>query len=101
MSLPGYEVHSAEWAGFKGKANGELLGLVEAAGYDVFLTVDLGIQHQHNLKGRKIAIIIVRSIRNDIDTLKGMTSSIALALARIRPGEVVVLDDSPVAATET
>ena len=31
-------------AGFAGKSNGELLGLAEQAGFDVFLTLDKGIR---------------------------------------------------------
>jgi predicted nuclease of predicted toxin-antitoxin system len=41
-----HEVHTAQWAGLKGKKNGELLRAAEAAGYDVFLNVDQGIPHQ-------------------------------------------------------
>lgn len=31
---------TAQWAGLKGKTNGELLRAVEVAGYDILLTVD-------------------------------------------------------------
>lgn len=50
-SFPGHDAHSAEWAGLKGKTNGELLRDAELAGYEVLLTVDQGIQHQQNLTG--------------------------------------------------
>jgi hypothetical protein len=39
-SFPGHDAHSAEWAGLKGKKNGELLRDAEIAGYEVLLTVD-------------------------------------------------------------
>lgn len=39
-SFPG--AHTVQWAGLKGKKNGELLQAAEAAGYDVLLTVDQG-----------------------------------------------------------
>jgi hypothetical protein len=39
-SFPDHEVHSAPWAGFKGKKNGELLQAAEATGYGVLSTVD-------------------------------------------------------------
>ena len=42
-SFPGHEAHTVEWAGLKGKSNGELLKAAEAAGYDVLLTIDQGI----------------------------------------------------------
>ncbi len=53
-SFPGHDAHSAQWAGLKGKKNGELLRLAEAAGYDALLTVDRGITHQHSPTGRKL-----------------------------------------------
>jgi len=62
--LPGHEVHTAEWAGFKGLKNGELLREAEGAGYHVFLTTDQGIPHQQNLAERSIAILIIRSPTN-------------------------------------
>lgn len=39
--FPGHDAHTAQWAGLKGKRNGELLRVAEVAGYDVLLTVDL------------------------------------------------------------
>jgi hypothetical protein len=39
-SFPGHDAHTAQWAGLKGKKNGELLRAAEVAGYDVLLTVD-------------------------------------------------------------
>ena len=37
--ISGHDAHSAEWAGFKGCKNGELLRLAEASGYDVWLLI--------------------------------------------------------------
>ena len=39
-SFPTHGAHTAQWAGLKGKGNGELLRAAEIAGYDVLLTVD-------------------------------------------------------------
>lgn len=36
--LRGHEAHTVQWAGFKGKKNGELLQAAESAGYEVLLT---------------------------------------------------------------
>jgi hypothetical protein len=41
--IAGHEVHTAQFAGFKGVKNGKLLIEAEAAGYELFLTVDQGI----------------------------------------------------------
>jgi hypothetical protein len=42
--IAGHEVHTAQFAGFKGLENGKLLSEAEAAGYALFLTVDQGIR---------------------------------------------------------
>ena len=51
-SFPGREAHSVEWAGLKGKKNGELPQAAERGGYQVLLTVDQGIPHQQTMVGR-------------------------------------------------
>jgi predicted nuclease of predicted toxin-antitoxin system len=66
-SFPGHDAHTAQWAGLKGKKNGELLRAAEVAGYDVLLTVDQGIPHQQSSTGRKLSIILVRSRSNQIE----------------------------------
>jgi hypothetical protein len=42
-SFPNHDAHTVQWAGLKGKKNGELLRAAELAGYDVLLTVDQGL----------------------------------------------------------
>jgi predicted nuclease of predicted toxin-antitoxin system len=88
-SFPGYETHSAQWAGLKGKKNGELLRTAELAGYDVLVTVDQGIPLQQNLIGRKLSIVSVRSRSNQIEDLLPLVNAILNALKTIMPGQIV------------
>jgi hypothetical protein len=60
-SLPGHHCKTARYAGFAGLKNGDLLTAAETAKFDIFLTVDQGIEYQQNLTARKIAIIIFRA----------------------------------------
>src|SRR5437879_13548471 len=60
-SLPGHDCQTARYAGLAGLKNSDLLTAEEAKKFDVFLTVDQGIEYQQNLEGRKIAIIIFRT----------------------------------------
>ena len=71
--LKGHAVHTAQWAGFKGKKNGELLIVGEAAGYQVLLTVDQGIPHQTVLSGRAIS----RAVSGDLGCVVRMHRSFA------------------------
>src|SRR5437763_7453244 len=68
-SLPGHDCQTARYAGLAGLTNGELLTAAETAKFDVFLTVDRGIEYQQNLTGRKIAIIIFRTKSNRLKDL--------------------------------
>jgi hypothetical protein len=60
-SLPGHDCQTARYAGLAGLNNGELLAAAEQGKFDLFLTVDPGIEYQQNLTARKIAIIIFRA----------------------------------------
>ena len=86
--LPGHEVHTVEWAGFKSLKNGHLLVQAETAGYEVFLTVDQGVPHQQNLVQRKILVLVIRPRTNQLEDLLPMVGSILFALSEIQPGQV-------------
>src|SRR6267154_416057 len=68
-SLPEHDCQTARYAGLAGLKNGELLIAAETAKFDVFLTVDQGIEYQQNLTGRNIAIIIFRTKSNRLKDL--------------------------------
>jgi len=44
--IPGHDVFSADYMGWKGISNGELLNRAAAQGFDLMLTVDKGTLHQ-------------------------------------------------------
>jgi hypothetical protein len=48
-ALAGHDCKTVPEAGFAGQKNGRLLTLAEAAGFDLFLTLDKEIQYQQNL----------------------------------------------------
>jgi hypothetical protein len=86
--LMGHETHTAQWAGFKGMKNGELLRAAESAGYDVVLTVDQGIFHQRSVASGRLAVIVLRSATNQLEDLRLLVGSVLEALAKIAPGQV-------------
>jgi hypothetical protein len=63
-ALPDHKCHTVPEAGLAGQKNGRLLSLAEAAGFDLFLTIDKVLQYQQNLAGRSIAVLIVRAKSN-------------------------------------
>jgi hypothetical protein len=58
-SLAGHEVTEAIERGWDRISNGELLTTAEAVGFELLLTTDKNIRYQQNLKGRKIAIVVL------------------------------------------
>ncbi|KQT64430.1 MULTISPECIES: hypothetical protein [unclassified Aureimonas] len=56
--LVDHEVSFVEKEGWKGKQNGELLRLVEAA-FDVLLTSDANLEFQNELAGRSLSLIVL------------------------------------------
>ena len=71
-SLAGHDVTEAIELGWDRISNGELLTTVEAAGFELLLTTDKNIRYQQNLKGRKIAIVVLgnsawRMVRKHLD----------------------------------
>jgi predicted nuclease of predicted toxin-antitoxin system len=88
-SFPAHVVHTAQWAGLKGKKNGELLRSAELAGYQVLLTADQGLPHQQNLAGLSLSVLVVRSPTNQMEDLLPLVETIQNVLNRIVPGEVL------------
>jgi hypothetical protein len=90
-SFRDHDAHTAEWPGFKGKQNGDLLSSAELAGYDVLLTVDVGIPHQQSLAGRKLSIIAIRSRTNQLEDLLPFVGDILWAMETVSPGQVITI----------
>jgi hypothetical protein len=90
--LLGAECQTVPEAGLAGKKNGELLSLAERAGFDVFLTVDRGIEFELNLRNRTIGVVVVHAKSSRLDDLLPHAPGILKVLGSIRPGELVKID---------
>ena len=80
---------TAQKMGWGSFANGRLLAVAESK-FDLFLTCDRNLEYQQNLKGRKIAILMLST--NHWPTLKEKAHLVQTALDRIEPGEFMHLD---------
>lgn len=67
--LRDHDCETVRHAGLAGLKNGDLLRAAEKAKFEVFLTVDQGIEYQQNLTGRIISIIIFRTKSNRLRDL--------------------------------
>jgi predicted nuclease of predicted toxin-antitoxin system len=87
--LTGHTFSTAQQKGWGGFKNGRLLALAEPE-FDLFLTSDRNLQYQQNLKGRKIAVLLLST--NHWPTLKNQAPLVQAALDNIRPNEFVRLE---------
>jgi hypothetical protein len=62
-ALRGHIVKEARAQGWDTLSNGDLLNAAEEAGFEVLLTTDTNLPHQQNLKGHKLAIVILSKNR--------------------------------------
>lgn len=87
--LSGYACLTVPEAGWAGKENGELLSLAENAGFQVFVSLDQGIEFQQNLTGRNIAVILLRAKSNRLADLIPLAGKILMSLSSLEPGLLV------------
>jgi predicted nuclease of predicted toxin-antitoxin system len=81
------EVLTVQERGWSGIKNSELLRLA-AGEFDVFLTMDSGVEFQQNLQSLAIGILIVRAPSNRFEDLQPLISEVHEALNTIHPGQV-------------
>ena len=87
--LTGHLFSTVQQEGWSGKKNGELLNLIEAAGWDVFVTADQSVQYQQNLQQRLLAIIQLPSNRWPV--VQGLVTDIQDAIDNSQAGTLTQL----------
>ncbi len=87
--LPGHTVKTAPESGWGALKNGDLLRVAEEQ-FDLLLTADQNLRYQQNLKGRRIAILVLPT--NDWTVLRKDTERIATAVDGMTPGSFRELD---------
>ena len=85
--LPGHEVRTVQEARWAGVRNGALLRAADGA-FDAMLTVDQGVEHQQNLTGLRIGVVIMVTASNDIDDLRPLVPAVLGALRTLQAGEI-------------
>ena len=88
-ALPDHKCLTVPEAGLAGQKNGLLLSLAESAGFDLFFTMDKGVQYQQNLAGRSIAILLIHARSNRLQDLLPHLDACRTIMKSIQPGEVI------------
>jgi hypothetical protein len=71
-----------------GKKNGRLLDLAEQAGFEIFVTMDRGLEYQQNLAGRSVAIRVLRGRSNRLADLLPLVPDLLRAVKLARKGQI-------------
>jgi len=58
-ALKGHVVVEAIERGWQRTSNGELIKVAEEAGFEVLVTTDKNLRYQQNMKGRKVAFVVL------------------------------------------
>lgn len=93
--LKDHQVFTVSDMGWRGKKNGELLGLTIMNGFQAFITMDKNLQYQQNLKRFNILIVVLRAINNQWQTLKPHTLKMTQALAVAPETGIIEIDLMP------
>jgi hypothetical protein len=77
-----------------GKSNGELLTLA-GGHFDVFITIDAGLQYQQNLSAVTLSIVLLRAPSNKLEDLDPLLPVLLDRIRTIAPGELVYIGHPP------
>ena len=86
--LRGHTLRTAQDMGWASTKNGSLLALAEKK-FDAFLTSDQNLRYQQNLRGRRVAILVLST--NLWPVLKRHIELVQTALDQLRHGEFQAL----------
>ncbi len=88
--LPGHSVTKAKQRGWDTLSNGDLLAEAERAGFDVLLTADKNMRYQQNLRGRRLALVVLSTPQWPVVRLH--MERIAAAVNAATPGSYTEVD---------
>lgn len=89
--LTDHDCQTVPEVGFAGMKNGELLIHAEQAGFDVFLTLDRGIEFQQSLTHRRLAVVLLRSKSSRLADLEPLVPEVLAAITAILPGQLALV----------
>ena len=82
LSFPeSFTMRTVQDMGWAGTANGLLLSLAAAEGFDALVTVDRGIEHQQNVSKLPIPVIIMLAPRNRLAELQPLVPAVTNLLS--------------------
>ena len=94
-----HQVETVEDRGWERISNGELIQAAESAEFDVVITADQNIVYQQNLRGRKIALLVLGS--NIWPIVRNHALAITSQVDATKPGKLHIPRDAGSSETPT
>lgn len=88
--LTGHLVVTAFEQGWSDLQNGELIRVAELEGFQALITTDKNLKYQQNLRGRKLAILVLPS--TSWPKLQKQVEKISAAVNALKPGDYQELE---------
>lgn len=87
----GHEAVTVPQMGWAGLKNGELLGRMVEAKFDLFVTVDKNLPGQQKLANYAIAVVVLRCPTNDIRDLRKLVPEFLIKLSAAQKSQVLTI----------
>jgi hypothetical protein len=90
IPLTQHEIVTASRMGWGELKNGELLRVMEASGFQVFVTGDQSLRFEQNLSTRRLGVVALSA--NNWPIIKNYLSEILAAIDNAAPGSFQIVD---------
>lgn len=94
QAFPSHEVLSVTKAKWRALPDHRLVAQAQGQ-CDVFVTIDRGFEHAHNLKRLTFGIVIIQVQRNRMEYYRPLFKAILDAVEHVKPGQVIHVFGSP------
>ena len=88
--LSGHDARTIHQEGWSNLSNGALLDAA-AEKYAVFVTLDQNLSYQQNLRGRPLAVVVLRARSNRLEHVEPLVPALLKAIPNAPKGEATVV----------
>ncbi len=91
--LNGHDVYTVAYMGWAAVANGALLRAAAGAGFDVFLTMDAGVEYQQYAAALPLAVVVMRAKSNRLDEIRPLLPAVLATFETLVPCSLVSIPE--------
>jgi predicted nuclease of predicted toxin-antitoxin system len=84
-ALSGHACFTTTYMGWNGIANGELLRIAAANGFDALVSNDRGLEYQQNQDDLPLSVVVLLAKDNKLKTIESMVPALIASLNNLKP----------------